>query len=162
MVKLKQHFEMKNLIKLSFLLFCIPFYTHAQPTLTKKRPAIINEIQNDYPKGQVQIIEDKRIDDLLNKYIDYEASKKTIPGFRIRIFSKNNQDGGRKHAYEIQTKFLTNFPAFDADVKYEQRDWKVYAGYFRTITDALKVKKQIEGLFPNAFIVNIEIDFTKI
>jgi hypothetical protein len=153
---------MKNIIKLSILLFCIPFYSQAQSTSTKKRPAIINEIQNDYSKGQVQIIEDKRIDDLFNKYIDYEAGKKTIPGFRIRIFSKNNQDGGRKHAYEIQSKFLSNYPAIDAEVKYDTPDWKVYVGYFRTITDALKVKKQIEGLFPNAFIVNIEIDFTKI
>lgn len=154
---------MKTLITLSILLFCIPFYSRAQSNSTKKRPAIINEIQkNEYSQGQVQVIEDKRIDELLNKYIDYEANKKTIPGFRIRIFSKNNQDAGRKHAYEIQSKFMTNFPALEADVKYEQPDWKVYAGYFRTITDALKVKKQIEGLFPNAFIVNIEIDYTKI
>jgi hypothetical protein len=151
---------MKTLIKLSLALICIPFYSNAQTT--NKRPAIINEIQNEYPKGQVQIIEDKRIDDLLNKYIDYEANKKTIPGFRIRIFSKNNQDGGRKHAYEMQTKFMTNFSNIDADVKYDPPDWKVYVGYFRTITDALKVKKQIEGLFPNAFILNIEIDYTKI
>ena len=153
---------MKNLITCSFLLFLISCYSLAQ-TPAKKRPAIITQVQKyESTEGQIQIIEDKRIDDLLSRYIECVANKKSIPGFRIRIFSKNNQDGGRKHAYEIQAKFMTNFPAIDAEVKYEQPDWKVYVGYFRTNTDALRLKKQIEGQFPNAFIVNIDIDYTKL
>jgi hypothetical protein len=153
---------MKILITLGILLFCIPICTSAQSNSTK-RPVILHEIQSYVSsEGQVQIIEDKKIDDLLGKYIDYDANKKTIPGFRIRLYSKNNMDGGQKHAYEIQSKFMNNFPAFDADIKYEQPDWKVYAGHFRAYSDALKVKKQIEGLFPNAFIVNIDIDYTKL
>ena len=143
------------------MLFLIPCYSLAQPA--KKRPAIINEIQKyENSEGQVQVIDDKRIDEIMNRYIEFESNKKGIPGFRIRIFSKNNQDGGRKHAYEIQSKFMTNFPSIDAEVKYEQPDWKVYVGYFRTNTEALRLKKQIEGQFPNAFIVNIEIDYNKL
>jgi hypothetical protein len=154
---------MKNLIIFSFLLFYIPVYSYGQTNSTAKRPAIIRQLQQyENTEGQVQIIEDKRIDDLLNKCIDNNAIKKAIPGFRIRIFSQNNRDAGRKNAYDIIQKFMSNFPATEADVQYEPPDWKVYVGYFRTLTDAFRLKKQIENLFPNAFIVQTNIEYTKL
>ncbi len=154
---------MKNLIVFSFLLFYITVYSYGQTSSAAKRPAIIRQLQHyENSEGQVQIIEDKRIDDLLNKCIDNNVIRKAIPGFRIRIFSQNNRDEGRKHAYDIVQKFMSNFAAIEADVQYEQPDWKVYVGYFRTLTDAFRVKKQIENLFPNAFIVQTDIEYTKL
>lgn len=153
---------MKNIIITSLILISFVIKSNGQGAAEK--PAIIRQLQkHETSGGQVQVIQDKRIDDLLRKNIEANISKGTVPGFRIRIFFQNNLDGGMKHAKEVRSNFIGNFPEIESTVIYEQPNWKVYVGYFRTYTDALRVKKQIESLYPDAFIkVDLNIDYTKL
>jgi hypothetical protein len=154
---------MKNLITLSILVFCLSFYTSAQSSSPVKRPDIITRLQQqDNSQGRVQIFEDKRIEDLLSKNIEKNARKGTfIRGYRILIFSKNSQDAQEK-AMIAKSKFLNKFPEIETYPIVEAPFWKVYIGDFRTITDALRMQKQIEELFPNAFWVEADINYNKL
>jgi Sporulation related domain. len=153
---------MKRLITISILVFCLPLYSHSQTTSTAKQPAIISQLEQPVKsQGKVQIIQDDRIGDLLNKIAERNALKKTMPGFRVKIFSKSSQDA-RKRAFDTKSKFLNSYSGLEAYVKYEEPDWKVYVGDFRTRTDALRVKMQLEALFPEAIIVKTDIDYTKL
>jgi hypothetical protein len=159
---------MKILIIFCFTLFCL-VASYGQATSNAKQLPILRQLQKqDVTGGLIQINENKQVDDLLNKCIDYNVStinKGNVPGFRIRIFSQNNLDGGGKHAAEARSNFIKTFQEIEpgvVNIMYEQPNWKVYVGYFRTYTEALRVKKQIDYLYPEAFIkVELNIDYKK-
>ena len=109
----------------------------------------------------MQVVQDKRIGMLMVKSSEANASKGTIRGFRIRIFSDHSSDA-RKLAYDSKSKFMTNFPDIETYFDIKAPDWKMYVGNFRTITDAVRAKKQIEKFFRDAFIVEADIDINKI
>jgi hypothetical protein len=128
-----------------------------------RRPAIINEITTQRPgEGKVEITQDRKIDDLMRKYIEFNAQKSTITGFSICIYSGSKQAIAKTKATETRTKFITNFPGIDAAMRYERPDWRVFVGNFRNRTDAFRLKKQIETMFPNAYIVETQIELSKL
>ena len=130
---------------------------------TNSHPLLKELQQNDSP-GQVEIIQDKRIDSLLLKYLIINQKNKTMPGFRIRIFARNNIDNGRQGATDAEAKFIDKFSGLGEEVYLiqESPDWKVYIGNFRTRTDAYRIVQQIKSVFPNNRIVECQIDFTKL
>lgn len=128
-----------------------------------KRPAVINDIIRQKPgEGRVEIIQDKKIDDLMKKYIESNALKTTITGYSICIYSQSKQGIAKVKASETRAKFITNFPGIDANLRYEAPDWRVFVGNFRNRTDAFRLKKLIESMFPNAYIVETQIDISKL
>ena len=153
---------MKSFITICISLFYFSYYTHAQSTTTVNHPYIISELeQQDSSQGHVQIIQDKKIDELLNKIIQRNAQKGTIRGYRIQIFRENSRNA-QERAINARSKFLNKFPDIDAYYDVKAPLWRVYIGNFRTITDAFRMYKQIEPLFPNAFIVREDIDYNKL
>ena len=128
-----------------------------------KRPAVITEINRTTPgEGLTQVIQDRKIDDMLSKYIDTNAKKTTIPGFKLFLFTESTQMIAYKHALEAQGKFLKYFPDVDTELQYVAPDWKLYVGNFRNRTDALRLKMQLSSLFPNAIIVSRQIEYQKL
>lgn len=153
---------MNRLLTICTLLIFFTSYLFSQTTSTDKYHLIIKSLQQpESGKGQVQIIQDKKIDNLIARYIDNNPHKKSIPGYRIRIFSDAKQ-GADKRTREVKSKFMSNFPDIEPYPKYEAPYWKIYVGDFRTLTDAFRMKKQIEIFFPNAFIVVSNIDYSKL
>jgi hypothetical protein len=63
---------------------------------------------------------------------------------------------------EAKAKFMTSFPDIEPYPEYIAPYYKIYVGDFRTLPDAFRMKKQIESLFPNAFIVSQNIDYSKL
>jgi hypothetical protein len=146
------------IVRLLVLFFFLPVLS---PVIAQnsKRPAVINEITSQKPgEGKVEILQDKKIDNLLNKYIESNSQKTTIPGYRICIFSESKQGIAKTKADEIRTKFISNYPGIEAIKRYERPDWRVFVGNFRNRTDAFRLKKHIESMFPNAYIVETQID----
>jgi hypothetical protein len=154
----------KAVIVCIILFWVINFGSLAQGQHTSGEIPIITELQQKDSVGFVQIIQDKRIDSLLFKYLNTNKRKQTVPGFRIRIFEANNQEHGRQRATDEMAKFLNKFSGLGEEVYrvYESPEWKVYIGDLRTRSDAFKIKKQIESVFTNNRIVESEIDYTKL
>jgi hypothetical protein len=153
---------MKRFLSFCILLILIASTLSSQTTSSDKQPLIIRTLQQyESGKGQVQIVQDKKIDDLITRYIDNNPHKKTIPGYRIWIFSDGKQ-GSRNRMLEAKAKFMTSFPDIEPYPEYIAPYYKIYVGDFRTLPDAFRMKKQIESLFPNAFIVSQNIDYSKL
>lgn len=133
------------------------------PAQTAKRPAIIKELTSTQTgSNKIQIIGDKHIEELLAKYIDNNARKNTITGYRLRIFSQSTQNVARENAYKAKAKFLDNFSDVNIEVDFIAPDWVVYVGKFRNRIDAFRLKKQIENIFPNAFILEKQIEYKEL
>ena len=153
---------MNNFISITILTFCINFCAPAQTKSPEKRSAIINKLQKqEKSEGKVQVIQDKRIDNLMNRLSEQNAQKMKIPGFQINIFTDTKQNA-KKDVDATLAKFNLNFPGIDAYWIFDAPEWKIYVGNFRNYTDALRVRMQIKPLFPDAYIIEQLIDINKL
>ena len=108
--------------------------------------------------NEVEVIQDVRIADMLNKKI--EISKKTsgkVAGFRVQVHSGSD----RNKAKETKSKFMTKYPDIQAYEIYQQPNFKIRAGDFRTKLEAFRFLKQLSAEFSGAFIVEDKVEMEK-
>jgi hypothetical protein len=74
-------------------------------------------------------------------------------GYRIKIHFGTD----REEAKAVRTKFSTEFPDYATHEDYEQPNFVVLVGDFRTKLEAFRAWKNIQASFPNAFIVRGKI-----
>ncbi|MBL0046903.1 MAG: SPOR domain-containing protein [Bacteroidetes bacterium] len=108
--------------------------------------------------GKVEISQSNEIDKLLLKHLQINSENESIDGFRIQI----HFGGEREKAKTIKTKFLQQFPDVAAYEVYQQPNFKVRVGDFRTRLEAQKFMTEINTYFPSAFIVADEIHLPKL
>lgn len=108
--------------------------------------------------GKVEIIQSNEIDKLLLKHLQINSENESIDGYRIQI----HFGGEREKAKTIKTKFLQQFPDVAAYELYQQPNFKVRVGDFRTRLEAQKFMSEINTYFPSAFIVADEIHLPKL
>lgn len=131
------------------LLFILPlhFYLAAQET------AQLVEA------GKITIVQDSRIETLLNKKI--EVNKKTdgkTAGYRVQI----HFGGDSQEAKKIKADFINTHSDVPAYYIYEQPNFKIRVGDFKTKLEAQKFLKQIKSEFPASFVVEDKVEMMKI
>ena len=103
--------------------------------------------------SSIVITSDSRLDDLVKKQKELNQQKQTIPGYRIQIYFGSN----RPKANELKQDFLNRHPEAAAYLTYQQPNFKVRVGDFRTRLEAQKFLKNIEGQYATSFVVQDEI-----
>ena len=108
-------------------------------------------------RGKVEVVKDARIDTFaarraeLNKAGGPDAM---INGYRVQIFT----GGNRKDAYNAQAKFQEQFPDIHSYVIYNEPNFKVRVGDFRTRLDAEKLQNELKKWFDGMFIITEKIN----
>ncbi len=148
--------------------FCMPFYRNficaffimlAYSVLPAKgqdpaKPLIYSELeQTDGATGKIELIQPAQVVNLLKLQIANNKLQKGIQGYRIRIFSQSGQTA-RQKANDTRSAFMKSFPETEAYMEYNDPNFQILVGDFRTKTEALHQYKKIAKLFPNAFIVS--------
>lgn len=111
------------------------------------------EEKKDSTKHLSYLIQDYRIEKLNTVYENtYE-----LTGYRIQIYSGSK----RQPARQARLKFTQKFKNISAHEKYDQPNYKVRVGDFKTKLEALKFQKEIMSFFPDCYIVNDKIEFEK-
>ncbi len=103
--------------------------------------------------GKVDLVQEYKIKELLNKHIEVN-SKAPIKGYRIKIHFGSDKN----KAKEIKAKFISKFPDYTAYEKYDQPNFNIRVGDFRTKLEAYKALKEIQLEFPASFLVQDEIE----
>jgi hypothetical protein len=101
------------------------------------------------PDGLSQLIE------------SYKKSNYASPGFegyRVQVLSDAGNNA-KDRAQSTLLKFEQEFPAVPVYLTYQQPNFKVRCGDYRTKAEARRLQNQINGQFPGAYIVR---DFIKI
>ena len=101
--------------------------------------------------SSIEIIQDSRINKLDKEYVNTYKLK----GYRVQIFSGDKKQPAR----QARLKFTKLYRKTKAYERYEQPNFKVRVGDFKTKIEALKFKNKLVDHFPNAFIVEDEIEF---
>jgi hypothetical protein len=111
--------------------------------------------------GDVNIIQDVRIDTLLSKHKTLSEYNPDIEGWRIEIFFESGNNSKRL-AIEAQSEFISKYTETPTHLIFQAPYYKVRVGDYRTRLEAEAFLKRISGNYPNAFVVKDEIDFPKL
>ncbi len=111
--------------------------------------------------GKLDVIQDEKIDELLSKHIKINEINNTISGFRIHIFSQSGNNS-KAAAFQCKSTFIAKYPDIEAYVVFEEPNFKVKIGDFRTRMEANGFVQQIKMDFPFAFVIKDQINFPKI
>lgn len=103
--------------------------------------------------GKVELVQDHKIKTLLQKHVEVNA-KADIKGYRVKI----HFGADKTKAKEVKSKFISKFPDVPAYEKYDQPNFNIRVGDFRTKLEAYKFLKVVQIEFPTAFIVQDDIE----
>ncbi len=130
-------------------------FIFAQATFTEDIP---EETVQPTILQNLQINQDPRLDKMLNWHIVKNEKMNGIEGFRVEIFFSSAMDA-LEQAKNKKVEFLSEYPDYVVNIKYDAPNFKVRVGDFRTKNEALKLHKKIEKSYPMAFIVPDKINF---
>ena len=127
---------------LLFLACCLAFPAFPQSRVTKANA-----------DSSVVITQDSRLDDLMKRQKNSNLLKQSMPGYRIQIYF----GGVRQKASEVKLAFSDKHNDVMAYITYQQPNFKVRVGDFRTRLEAQKFLKSLEGDYTPMFIVQDEV-----
>lgn len=115
--------------------------TPAPDTVAVVRPNLLEEM-----KG-VEVVQDSAVALLLDAAINGKRELVEIDGFRVQVYSSNQQQTAKMEALELEAK-LKEKVTHTIYVQYLPPFWKVRLGDFRTYEEARDYKKLFVQLFP--------------
>ncbi len=112
-------------------------------------------------EGKKEVVQDSKVDELLEKHIKVNEVANTIPGFRINIFFQSGNNS-KNNANQAKAAFIAKYPNLEAYVVFDEPNFKVKVGDFRTRMVARGFVEKIKADFPDAFVIKDYIFFPKI
>ena len=104
--------------------------------------------------GDITSVNEGRIDALARKYKTILKNTGGVEGWRIQVTFKAK----REDILPLQIKFSKLYPEIPAQITFDSPYYKLTVGNFRTRNEAIKIKHQINKVFPGAHPVPIIID----
>ena len=95
----------------------------------------------------VQIIQDSTVAVLLDEAVNGKHEMVEVDGYRVQIYSSNQQQTAKSEALELETK-LNQTIGQTVYVQYLPPFWKVRIGDFRTYEEAREYKKIFVAQYP--------------
>ncbi len=116
---------------------------------------------NSLDSGEVHLYQDADIRLLLNDYAKKKKEEKGIRGYRVQIFFGSGHFA-RKNANKIRNNFVLEYKKIPCHVVFEEPNFKVRIGDFRTKSEALRILEQIKEEYKGSYIVKDFIEFPKL
>ena len=95
----------------------------------------------------VQLIQDSAVAVLLEEAVNGKRELVEMEGYRVQVYSSNQQQTAKAEALELETKLKTKVSQ-TIYVQYLPPFWKVRLGDFRTYEEAKEYKKLFVEQFP--------------
>ena len=109
-------------------------------------------------EGNVQVIQDDRIDTLLVRHIELNEQDPQIEGWRINIFFEAG-NYSKRQAIEAKSEFVNRYANVPCYLIFQEPYYKVRIGDYRTKMQAEKFLNEIANDYSNAFVVQDDINF---
>lgn len=106
--------------------------------------------------GNVEVVQDEKITLLADQYRKMSLSNPEVDGYRVQIFFDSGSNSKNKAA-SIKGEFETVYPGNNSYLSYKEPYYRVRAGDFRTLIEAVGFQKKIAVDYPNSFPVKDKI-----
>lgn len=102
-------------------------------------------------KGHIEIKGDVAVTQLVQKHIELNERVRTIPGYRIQVASLSGT-ASKNRAFDMKDRIREAYPGVEAYVVFDEPNFKVKVGDFRTRLDAYVFLQRIRNEFPGTII----------
>ncbi len=116
--------------------FCLSGYAQKERTIAENDSALL-------------ITKDIKLDELIERQKEENLENQSMSGYRIQIYF----GGNRQKATEIKVEFSSQYPEVSAYLTYQQPNYKVRVGDYRSRFEARKLLTELEGKYPTTFVV---------
>lgn len=100
-------------------------------------------------QGRVEVLEPWSVTHLLQRHAEFIEEIETIEGYRVQLVASSDLDV----ANEVKAKALTRFRQYKTYLDFFSPYYKVRVGDFRTKLEAYRCLKDVQSVFPDAYIV---------
>ncbi|MFO7999338.1 MAG: SPOR domain-containing protein [Bacteroidales bacterium] len=137
---------MKNLLFLGAFIFVLPVFADE------------GRVQDSFAVHQPHVIMDPDIKWLLEAHRKAMSRERGIPGFRVQVFMEAGNQA-RLNTQRSRAEFENKYPGINVYIVYEEPNFKLRVGDFRTRLDARRFLETIKEDYPSAYIVVSNINF---
>lgn len=102
-------------------------------------------------RGHIQIVGDVAVSQLVQKHVELNERVRTIPGYRIQVASLSGT-ASKNRAFEMKERIRSTYPGVEAYVVFDEPNFKVKVGDFRTRLEAFVFLQRIRADFPGTII----------
>lgn len=102
-------------------------------------------------RGHIQVVGDVAVTQLVKRHIELNERVRTIPGYRIQVASLSGTSS-KNRAFDMKERIHMNYPGVEAYVVFDEPNFKVKVGDFRTRLEAYVFLQHIRGEFPGTII----------
>jgi len=138
------------LICLLFMAVSAPAFSAIQQTDSVQ--TIIHSLEKEaIGQGTVRIYQDSRIASMIGKKRERDIARNNFSvgkGFRIQVFSGNNQNASKKEAFEREAVIRRDFSDLETYVSFKSPFWRLRIGNFQSYEEAYSTMRKIKEVFP--------------
>ncbi|HMM03324.1 MAG: SPOR domain-containing protein [Dysgonomonas sp.] len=123
---------------------------------------IIDELNSSrWGQGNIKVMQDEAIQNILGVrqvtvidttktlgVIDPTVNFTKVRGFKIQVFSGNNQQRSKREAESKQAQVKSAFPELETVVSFQSPFWRLRVGNFTSRADADAVLREMKKTFP--------------
>lgn len=95
--------------------------------------------------GHVTVTGDVAVNDMVARHVELNNRVKTMPGFRVQIASFSGTNS-KTSAFSLRDRFITDYPSVQAYIVYDEPNFKVKVGDFRTRLEAYAFLQEIKEI----------------
>ena len=96
--------------------------------------------------GRVTVTGDVKVDEMVSWHVEFNNRVKTIPGFRVQIASFSGSNS-KASAFNLRNQFMNDHPDSQAYIVYDEPNFKVKVGDFRSRLEAYAFLQQIKDVY---------------
>jgi hypothetical protein len=96
--------------------------------------------------GRITVVGDVAVTQMVEKHVELNSKVQTIQGYRVQIasFSGNNS---KANAFNLKERFLIDYPETQVYIVFDEPNFKVKVGDFRTRLEAYAFLQQIKEVY---------------
>lgn len=103
-------------------------------------------IKDSVSGGYIKFYHDPRIERVISE--SRSVTQATINGYRVQVFSSNNQKTAKDKAFNLESELKEVFPEVTIYVSYTSPFWKVRMGDFTNMEAAQSFRRSLLEIFP--------------
>ena len=96
--------------------------------------------------GRTTVVGDTKVTQMVEKHVELNTRVKTIPGHRVQIASFSGVNS-KQSAFALRDRFMQDYPDVQAYIVFDEPNFKVKVGDFRTRLEAYAFLQQIKDVY---------------
>ena len=97
-------------------------------------------------QAQTRIVGDVAATQMVERHVERNRRAKTIQGYRVQIASFSGANS-KTSAFNLRENFITDYPSVQAYIVFDEPNFKVKVGDFRTRLEAYAFLQQINDVY---------------